>query len=233
MSKTVFITGASRGLGKGFVDYLLSTQHQVFAGVRTIPGDDPTPNLHYITLDVTSDDSIANAVIEVQKHTQGLDILINNAGVNKDSATGGQKEEVCNLPSLRRDKLLEMYNINAVSPIIVVKHFLPLLTANPSFVINVSSDRASFHDEFENPNANYGYRASKIALNMMTYASLTDLPKNVKTFAVHPGNMKTDMNPDGTDDPHVQAEKIIGITTAWNDAQNGKFLRFDGTPYTL
>ena len=68
---------------------------------------------------------------------------------------------------------------------------------------------------------------------MLTFCSLFDLPKNVKTFAVHPGGVKTDMNPNGEHVPIEQAEKMIAITKNWKEEFNGKFLRFDGTFYPL
>ena len=160
-------------------------------------------------------------------------MLINNAGTNKDTATNNHKELVCTLPQLDRKSLLKMFDINSISPMMVLKYFLPLLKGNPSFAINISSARSSYKDENPNTNGNYGYRASKAALNLMTLGSLFDLPPNVKTFAVHPGSVKTDMNPVGTDLPLEQAKKIISITDNWKEEFNGKFLRFDGTLYPL
>ncbi len=235
--KTVFITGANRGLGKGFVEYFLKQNFSVFAGVRDPSSIDQelkeNPNLKIVEIDLTSDNSIAEAASVVAYKTQHLDFLINNAGVNKDTATNNHKEKATVLSKLDRQSLLTMFDINSVAPMIVLKKFLPLLTANPSFVINISSGRASYHDEYENNSGNYGYRASKTALNMFTFCSLFDLPRNVKTFAVHPGGVKTDMNPTGTMFSVDQAEKIITITKNWKDEFNGKFLRFDGTFYPL
>jgi NAD(P)-dependent dehydrogenase (short-subunit alcohol dehydrogenase family) len=126
-----------------------------------------------------------------------------------------------------------MLNTNAVSPLMITKAFLGMLTSDPSFVINVSSDRASYHDKLSNTHANYGYRASKAALNMYTFCSTWDLPNNVKTFAVHPGNMKTDMNPTGIDNPNDQTKSILQILDNWEDSLNGKFLNYDGNLYPL
>ena len=235
--KTALITGANRGLGMGFVEYLLDSKYLVFAGIRNPQLFNKkikkNPNLKLITLDVTKDISIKRAVHSVSKQVKQLDILINNAGVNKDSATNNKKNLVCDLKYLNREKLLTMFNVNSISPIIILKEFSDLLKSRPSFVINISSCRASFHDEYKNMTGNYGYRASKIALNMFTFCSIFDLPKNIKSFAVHPGNVKTDMNTDGKQLPYTQADKIIAITENWQDKFNGKFLRFDGRFYPL
>jgi len=232
--KTAFVTGADQGIGEGFVKQLLKDGWMVFATSRKSVKDLPThENLEWVSLELFEDDSIKNAFQFVSDKTDTIDLLINNAGINKDTATNNQKELVSTLQYLDRDSLLKMYNINAVAPFLVIKEFLPLLTGDPSFIMNVSSCRASFHDEFENELGNYGYRASKIALNMFTFCSLKDLPAHIKIFSVHPGNVKTGMNPDGTDDPSTQAHKMLQIVENWNDEWNGRFMRYSGEPYPL
>ncbi|KKU45932.1 MAG: Short chain dehydrogenase [Microgenomates group bacterium GW2011_GWA2_46_7] len=232
--KYAFITGGGRGLGAGFVEYLSRNGYYVFAGVQTIKPEYKNSDLvEYVKCNVGDDQSITSCVNQVKTKTVNLNLIVNNAGINKDSATDGHKEQVCTLGQLKRDKLLSMMNINAISPLMVVQAFHDLLMGSPSFVINISSDRASYHDEYDNPTGNYGYRASKAAQNMFTFCSTTDLPPNVKIFAVHPGNVKTDMNPGGSQQPVNQAEKIMTITTEWKDEYNGKFMRWDGNYYPL
>lgn len=233
MTKTAFITGANRGLGVGFVDYLLDQGYVVFAGSRSLTNQPTKNNLHWVEIDLADDASIERAYKKITSLTDHLDLLINNAGVNKDSATHNHKELVSTLQQLDRSSLLTMFSINSIAPMLVIKTFLPLLTSTPSFVINISSCRASYHDEYSNSSGNYGYRGSKIALNMFTFGSVQDLPANVLTFAVHPGGVKSDMNPTGNHMPYDQAKQIIAITANWDDKFNGQFLRFDGNLYPL
>ena len=68
---------------------------------------------------------------------------------------------------------------------------------------------------------------------MLTFCSVKDLPSNVKTFAVHPGSVKTNMNQQGDQTPYEQAEKIISITKNWKEEFNGRFLRYNGVEYPL
>jgi NAD(P)-dependent dehydrogenase (short-subunit alcohol dehydrogenase family) len=206
----------------------------VFVGVRDLTNVAlDNPNLIPILLDVTDDRSIRFAFDMVKSKTDHIDYLINNAGLNKDSATNNNKDIVCKLSELDRTALIRMFDVNAIAPIMMLKVFLPLLITDPTYVINISSGRSSYQDEYENTNGNYGYRASKAALNMLTHASTWDLPVNIRTFAVHPGGVKTDMNPTGVDLPVVQAERIIDITRNWKDEFNGKFLRYNGVLYPL
>ncbi|MFZ5376649.1 MAG: SDR family NAD(P)-dependent oxidoreductase [Patescibacteria group bacterium] len=229
--RTAFITGGGRGLGRGFAENFLQQGFQVFIGVRDPAKLDQQlsahPDLVAIKLDVTDDSSIQQAFSEVVSLTDHLDYLVNNAGLNKDTATNGNKKMVCDLASLDRQLLLKMFNVNTVAPAMMVKGFLPLLTPEPAFVINISSCRSSIKDE-PGSTANYGYRASKAGLNMMTYCLTRDLPANVKIYAVHPGMVKTDMNPQGQQTPFDQAKYIIGISQNWREELNGRFLNYDG-----
>jgi NAD(P)-dependent dehydrogenase (short-subunit alcohol dehydrogenase family) len=232
--KSALVTGGNQGLGLGFVEHLLAEGWQVFATTRTDTSHlMHHPNLKWIQLDLGSDESLQKAFLTVSSEITSLDVLINNSGINKDTATHNHKGKVSTLPSLERDLLLHMFEINTVAPVLMVQKFLPLLNRTPSFVINISSCRASYHDEFENEFGNYGYRASKSALNMCTYCLVKDLPLHVKTFAVHPGSVRSRMNPEGTNEPRDQARKIISIIKNWNDDWNGMFMNYDGAPYPL
>lgn len=232
--KTAVVTGANQGLGSGFVEYLLEQGWKVYATTRVHTEDLIShENLIWVELELSSDESISNAFETISREVDSIDLLINNAGINKDTATKNHKEKVSTLGFLDRELLLSMFNINSVAPLLVTQKFLPLLQGQPSFVINISSCRASYHDEFENEFGNYGYRGSKIALNMFTFCSVKDLPENIKTFAVHPGSVRSMMNPTGANEPIERAEKIIKITESWKEEFNGKFMRYDGSLYPL
>jgi NAD(P)-dependent dehydrogenase (short-subunit alcohol dehydrogenase family) len=232
--KSAFITGANRGLGYGFVEHLLSQGFLVFAGTRKITDTLPQrENLVWVEFDVTNDASIDKAVEVVKAKTDGLTFLINNAGVNKDTIPEGNKDLVSKLGHLDRRALMNMFDINSISPVIITQKFLPLLNSELCYVINISSARASFHDGHAGSTANYGYAASKVALNMLTFCSEVELAKNVRTFAVNPGGVKTDMNPDGPNEPIKKAEKIIGLADNWKVEYNGQFVNHDGTLYPL
>lgn len=232
--KYAFVTGAGGSLGSGFVEYLSTHGYYVFAGVKDIKTDYKNSELvEYVQCDISDDQSISSCVNQVITKTERIDLIVNNAGINKDSATGGHDDLVSTLGHLKREYLLTMMNINAVSPLMIIQAFERLLTPDHSFIINISSSRASYHDEYTNDTANYGYRASKSALNMFTYCSTTNLLPNIKTFAVDPGDIKSNMNSEGEQTPLEQAEKIMAIKDNWKDEYNGKFMRWDGNYYPL
>jgi NAD(P)-dependent dehydrogenase (short-subunit alcohol dehydrogenase family) len=227
--KTALVTGANRGIGKALVEALATSGYFVFAGMRHVsksPFSDQS--IMPVALDVQDDAAIKRAA-KVAAHKGPLHILINNAGANLDTTPGGKKEHLTVLGELNRQSLLNMFDLNTVSPLIVAKHFVPLMTSDHGFVINISSDRASF--ENQNTHGNYGYRTSKVALNMATQGLTFDLPQHVSTFAVHPGWVKTDLNPGGVLSPTEAAQKILHILDIWRPSMNGAFLNNDGTVF--
>jgi len=133
------------------------------------------------------------------------------------------------LGSLDRRTLLKMFDINAIGPLMVIKQAVKLMNDSPAFIINVSSDRASLANAMSNSNANYGNKASKAALNMLTKVMVFDLPKNVSVLAVHPGGVHTNMNPNGSLQPRQAAAKIHRIIQNWGLKLNGQFVYNDGS----
>jgi len=229
--KYALITGANRGLGLGFAEELITSGYFVFMGMRHDDNEFHHDNARTVVLDVEDDQSIMSVVATLQSQGVVLDVLINNAGVSKRSASVGSMAGVNELTQLNREALLHMFNVNAVSPMLLTRHALPLLTAQPSFIINISSGRASFQNE--GSVGNYGYRASKVALNMFTKASVLELPENVYTFAVHPGLVRSDMNPDGDIEPQDAARKILEIMNDWDEAKSGAFLDNEGNYFDI
>ncbi len=234
--KTALVTGASRGLGLGLVRELLARNYEVFATCRhpeqakelmALAG----PKVHVISLDVEDSTSIAGGFHQISTLTDRMDLLVNSAGVNSRSVSY-DPAQARELPSLDRAVLMRMFAINTVGPIMMVKQFLSLLATAKGCVVNISSERASFANQ--NTRANYGYCASKVALYMMTKELTFDLdPLGVGVFCIDPGWVKTDMSPNGTQEPQAAAHKILDVAERLQAHQNGHFLDNTGGVYPL
>ena len=119
-NKTVLITGANRGIGRGLVDEALRRgAKRVYAGTRSgleIADQRVTP----LILDVTSASQIQRAVEEVDN----LDVLINNAGV-------AIYDDLSNL-----DVIEQHLAVNFLGLLKVTNAFLPLLRRSKGAIIN-------------------------------------------------------------------------------------------------
>lgn len=230
--RTALITGASRGLGFAFVEQLANQGYQVFATYRSLPADCPLamfshPHVYTCQMDVGKDNSIARAYKEIAAQSGHLDVLINNAAINHDSPKL-HKPSTTQLGSLERSELLAMFDINTIAPTLIVQRFLSLL--NDSTVINISSYRASFtrRDNDNNYN-NYGYAASKVALNMMTRDLAHDLQsRRVRVYAIDPGSVHTAMNKRGEQTPDQAANKILTTLHTLTPEQSGQYFDNQG-----
>jgi NAD(P)-dependent dehydrogenase (short-subunit alcohol dehydrogenase family) len=188
MMQTVFVTGADRGLGAGITADLLAKGYRVFAG-RYIADwhelDDLKVQyadaLTIVPLNVGSLESCQAAAQLVAEQTQGLDILINNAGVNSLDLTrtiaDGQEY----------DEMHRLYDINAIGPVRMVEAFLPLLEQGQrKRLCFVSSEAGSINTNKRT--AWYPYCMSKAALNMAVRIMFNDLRPQGFSFRVyHPG----------------------------------------------
>lgn len=194
MRMNILVTGANRGLGLSFIKVGLENGHHMFAGVRKMK--DSSINhlkelqkmyenrLNIVELDVTDENSVKEAAEHIEKTTDQLDCIINNAGMlnERDSIIEELDIEAC----------MTAFNINTLGPIRVIKHFLRLLrNGDNQSIINISSDSASLTNAYSN---DYPYGLSKVALNMLSEKLSVYLKdENIQVFSVHPGWMKTDM----------------------------------------
>jgi NAD(P)-dependent dehydrogenase (short-subunit alcohol dehydrogenase family) len=131
MKNTIFITGASTGLGKETAKLFHSKGWNVVATMRNPSGELTTlDNVLVTKLDVLDINSIENAVAEGIARFGKIDVLLNNAGYG---AYGP-------LESFPREKILRQFNTNVIGLLDVTKAFLPHFRQNNSgVIINISS----------------------------------------------------------------------------------------------
>lgn len=236
------VTGASRGLGLEWVRQLLATGWSVIAATRR-PEASPqlgellakhAGRLELMRLDVAdSTAAVAAFAHAVAERWDGIDLLVNNAGVNQAgtdrAATAGP------LPHVDADALTAVLRINTVSPVVITAALAPMLArAGGATVVNTSSRLGSLHiasspdDPYE---ADYAYRVSKAALNMATIALAKELAaQGTVVVAMSPGWVRTDMTSHQTADLSVEESVSGQLATAISltAADSGRYLAHTG-----
>ncbi|KAK9905692.1 hypothetical protein WJX75_004687 [Coccomyxa subellipsoidea] len=197
------VTGASRGLGLEFVTQLLHKGHLVVAAARNPKKSSGLESLAskygsaltLVTLDVSDADSIKAAAQSISEaHPNGIDVLINNAGILGSFVRSSEHDA---------GELKDILITNVVGPLLVTQHLLPLIRkGTKKQIVNISSTMGSvsgalkYLKEGLNPMSKMqlGYRASKSALNMETAALALDLhDEGITIISICPGWVATDM----------------------------------------
>lgn len=212
MKKTIYITGADRGLGLALTKVFLEEQFKVFAGryMADWPELDELQekyknDLVIIPLDVTNQQSVDAAADIIRKQVGNLDVLINNAAAYKD-----RSEDI--FGEFHYEDMMNLFDTNALGPLRVSKSVVPLLMKGKSKILaNISSEAGSLTDSWRKKE--YGYSMSKSALNMQLTILQNQLEEfGIKVLAFHPGYVRTyifgDFNPNATIDAIESATGI-------------------------
>lgn len=179
----VVITGTSSGIGRATAIALAQRGHRVIAGVRR-PEDAEVirlahPNIEPFFLDITNAEHLDALRIRLDREPDGLQILINNAGV-----VGIGPVEV-----LPMDRWEEAIRVNVLGTIAVTQAALPALFRARGRVVNVSSPSGSIAFPMLGP-----YSVSKFALQAFTDTLRREArPGGVSVTSVSPGLISTDI----------------------------------------
>ena len=139
------------------------------------------PRVLQIKLDVTSQESIDKAAAKIEKEFGKLDIVINNAGILGQNALVADSDP---------EQWWNTWNVNVRGPYLITRAFLPLLLqGGDKQIVTVSSVGA--HAINAGLSA---YQPSKLAVLRFTeFVAAEYGPQGVITFAIHPGNIPTDI----------------------------------------
>ena len=224
---TVLITGANRGLGLEFVRQYTEKGWQVLAACRSPERATELNELakqhtgiKLLELDVTKESDI-NALAQ-QLNGQAIDHLVLNAGVLGD--------DCATLGDMTQAKWLEVLTINTVAPALLIQALRDnVAVSEHKTIIGISTRVASIGD---NSSGNmYSYRTSKAALNQILVSAAQNLrEQEVKTLAIHPGWVQTDMGGQkATFTPAQSVSGIINVAEKLTLEESGSFRVFDGT----
>ena len=226
MSKSVFITGASRGIGLALTHHYLMNGDQVFAAARNpetqslaaLKNEYPGL-LTIIALDVADPLSIEKAAAELRG--QPIHLLINNAGIFKSKRA--------ELETLDESTWIEEFRVNSISPLMITRALKANLAAtSQGIVCMMSSKMGSMGDN--NSGGDYSYRSSKAALNAVSVSMARDLAEDgIAVVALHPGWVRTDMGgPNALIDVETSAMGIKSVLDRVGPSESGRFFDFLG-----
>lgn len=239
--KTALVTGANKSIGFEVVKQLVQKGIYVYLGSRNLQNGveaidqlkaEGLNNVEAIQLDITDDESVKNARLEIGEKTKVLDILINNAGIY-----GGYPQTVLDATI---DQFKATYDANVYGVVRVTQAFIDLLKkSSEPRIVNVSSSQGSITLHSDPAYKYYDYKgvvylSSKSAMNMITAVLAYELKDTAfKINAVCPGYTKTDFNghrgPGSIEDA---GRRIVKYALIDKDGATGKFFSEENNPET-
>jgi 3alpha(or 20beta)-hydroxysteroid dehydrogenase len=224
--RKALVTGGARGLGEGMARALARAGAAVvIADIREDLGKatasslrESGANAEFVALDVTSDDSWAQAMPQAIGHLSGLDIVVNNAGIEVTSL----------LIDLDPDGVRRMLEVNVLGTALGIKHGFRAMRpggggnaagASGGAIVNVASVAATIAFP-----GIAGYSATKSAVDRLTRVAAMEsgrLGYGVRVNCVYPGLVPTEMGNQLAVDcaaiglfpsPQEAAGAVIGLT---------------------
>jgi NAD(P)-dependent dehydrogenase (short-subunit alcohol dehydrogenase family) len=215
---TVLVTGANRGIGLQLCKQLAERGDAVIAVCREASDELSALDVRLIDgIDVSSGTAVETLRQELDG--QPIDVLINNAGILRRDTFG----------DIDYDIMTEQYRVNTLGPLRVTEALADNLHEGSKVAI-VSSRVGSIEDN--GSGGNYGYRASKAAVNMIgTNLKHELLPRGIAVALLHPGLVATDMTGGSGIAPADSARGLIERVDELTLENTGGFWHAEG--YTL
>ena len=200
MSKTVLITGASKGIGKALAERMLNKNYIVIGTSRSGSIDIKDDNFYTFKLDLSDQTSIEEAQKQIHGKFEKIDILINNAGIGPD----------LHFDFPEKDSFEQTFDVNVKGLVFFTEALINLIPKG-GIILNVSSKMGSLDVCVKS--SSVAYRMSKSALNMYTKILTNRLQNNIRVACIHPGWVKTTIFESNliyaTLTPEVSAKKIF------------------------
>lgn len=213
------VTGANRGIGLALCHRLVSRGDAVVAACRQ-----PSEALEALSVRIEADIDVTDpaAAHRLAERLDGiaLDVLINNAGINRDQKLGDIDENAVSA-------MIELYRVNSLGPLLVTQALLGNLGRGAK-VAFITSRMGSIADSATG--GSYGYRMSKAALNMAAVCLARDLAsRDVAVAVLHPGYVRTDMTRrHGDVEPADAACRLLERIDGLDAASSGSFWHANG-----
>jgi NAD(P)-dependent dehydrogenase (short-subunit alcohol dehydrogenase family) len=186
--KAVWITGASRGLGRALAFAFAGAGAKVLLSARSADALEEVASTIrdagkevLVAVGSVSEKPDVDAAAAMAKEQWGqLDVLVNNAGIS---------------PSFRRSETVpeeegrQVIDINLTGPFLCSQAAMLLMPEGGGSIVNISSIHANVgHERL------VAYSASKGGMEMLTKTLAVEwAPKNIRVNSVAPGYLETDM----------------------------------------
>ena len=208
-NKKILVTGATGGIGREIVKKFVSLDGEVLATGTNIKKLDllkkEFPNIHVLNFDISTHEKIEEFIENVATQLSGLDILINNAGVNRDNLSLRMKDE----------EWKKVLDINLSSTFLMSKYAIKKMLKNKyGRIVNITS--------VVGHTGNLGqsnYSASKAGIiGMSKSLAIEYAKKNITINCISPGFIQSRM----TDNINESVKAVLTSRIPMSKLGNGE-----------
>lgn len=183
-SKTLLITGVSKGLGRALAEEFLTQSHRVLGCSRSTKAVEELksrwPQGKFSVVDVADPKAVAEWAEDLLEAGECPDFLLNNAALINANAP---------LWEVPVEEFSLVVDVNLKGVFYVIKYFLPaMLKRRSGVVVNFSSGWGRSTSPEVAP-----YCATKWAIEGLTQALAQELPPGMAAVALNPGIIHTAM----------------------------------------
>ena len=182
--KKILITGATGGIGKALVKKFVTLEGNVLAtGTKTEKLNalkEEFPNINILKFDISNHSKIEEFIENTSSQLAGLDVLVNNAGINRDNLSLRMKDE----------EWKKVIDVNLGATFFLCKYAIKKMLKNKyGRIVNITS--------IVGHTGNLGqanYAASKAAIiGMSKSLAIEYAKKNITINCVSPGFIQSNM----------------------------------------
>lgn len=214
------VIGASGSIGQAFCQQLRADPN--CAGVRELSRSSSP------ALDLEDPTSIAAAAGALAGDGP-YQLILHAAGLLHRDGIAPEKS----LAAIDADALQAVFQVNALGPALVLRHFLPLLDKQGAMAM-LSARVGSIGDN--RLGGWYAYRASKAALNMLIKTAAIELARSkpkARLLALHPGTVISKLSQPfrgaaAARPAKLAAEQMLQVIDSLGPAHSGSFHAYDG-----
>jgi short-subunit dehydrogenase len=212
-SRTILVTGASRGIGRAISDKLLSESCRVI-GISRTQNNSETDGFSPVAIDLSEIDRLPDQIRRLRKANPNIDAIICNAGYGRFGS----------LEEFSPKQIRQMIDLNLTSQILLIREFLPSLKSRGYGDIILMGSEAAL----SGGKRGAVYSATKFALRGFTQSLREECSgSGVRVGIINPGMVDTgffadlSFRPGPDDDAHLTADDVAGAAWLMLSARRG------------